>query len=161
VYVSSAGLLPRGAGCAPKFGGATFGVVLFLVTHPPDPRPALLVETTVRIDEGAVEQLKQRMLGLGCPNGLLFDDDECLILRDTYSSLDVDSLEEESRVPTDRLLARVRRGPAGTIDQRVLDWLQSMAASWNSTLPLDGDVATPFITDIVPAISGSQIREVA
>lgn len=135
--------------------------MLFLITHPPDPRPALVVQTTARIDEDAIGQLKQRMFGLGCPNGLLFDDDECLILRDTYTSLDVDSLEEESRVPTDRLLARVRSAPGRTIDQRVLDWLESMAESWNSTLPLDGAVAAHFITDIVPAISGSHIREVA
>jgi hypothetical protein len=134
--------------------------VLFLITHPPDPRPALVVETTARIDADAIDRLKQRMLGFGCPNGLLFDEDECLILHDTYSSLDVDSLEEEGRVPLDRLLARVR-GPGRTIDQRVLDWLQSMAASWNTALPLDGDVAAPFITDIVPAVSGSHIREVA
>jgi hypothetical protein len=134
--------------------------VLFLVNHPPDPRPALVVETTARIDAGVIDGLKQRMLGLGCPNGLLFDPDECLILRDTYSSLEVDSLEENGRVPTDRLLARVR-APGRTIDQRVLDWLQSMAASWNTALPLDGNVAAPFITDIVPAVSGSYIREVA
>jgi hypothetical protein len=134
--------------------------VLLLVNHPPDPRPALVVETTARIDAGVIDRLKQRMLGLGCPNGLLFDPDECLILRDTYSSLEVDSLEEDGRVATDRLLARVR-APGRTIDQRVLDWLQSMAASWNTALPLDGDVAAPFITDIVPAVSGSYIREVA
>jgi len=36
-----------------------------------------------------------------------------------------------------------------------------MATSWNTTLPVDGDVAAPFITDIVPAVSGSHIREVA
>jgi hypothetical protein len=36
-----------------------------------------------------------------------------------------------------------------------------MAASWNTALPLDGDIATHFITDIVPAVSGSSIREVA
>jgi hypothetical protein len=135
-------------------------MVLFLVNHPSDPRPALVVETTARIDAGVIDHLKQRMLGLGCPNGLLFDPDECLILRDTYSSLEVDSLEEDGRVETDRLLARVR-APGRTIDQRVLDWLQSMAASWNTALPLDGDIAAPFITDIVPAVSGSYIREVA
>ncbi len=134
--------------------------MLFLINHPPDPRPALVVETTARIDAGVIDRLKQRMLGLGCPNGLLFDPDECLILRDTYSSLEVDSLEEDGRVATNRLLARVR-APGRTIDQRVLDWLQSMAASWNTALPLDGDVAAPFITDIVPAVSGSYIREVA
>jgi hypothetical protein len=100
------------------------------------------------------------MLGVGCPNGLLFDADECVILRDTYSSLDVDSLEEDGRVATDRLLARVP-SPGRSLDERVLEWLRSMAASWDTALPLDGDVAAPFITDIVPAVSGSRIREVA
>jgi hypothetical protein len=135
-------------------------LVLFFVNHPPDPRPALVVETTTRIDGGVIDRLKQRMLGLGCPNGLLFDADNCVLLHDTYSSLEVDSLQEDRRVPTARVLARV---PASsrTLDQQVLDWLQSMAASWNTALPLDGDIAAPFITDIVPAVSGSNIREVA
>jgi hypothetical protein len=134
--------------------------MLFLVTHPPDPRPALVVETTAQIDAAAIDQLKQRMLGWGCPNGLLFDANECVIIRDTYTSLEPASLEEDGRVATDRLLARI---PAvqRSIDQRVLDWLRSMAAGWNSALPLDGDVAAPFITDIVPAVSGSHVRQVA
>lgn len=118
-----------------------------------------MVETTTLIDAAAIDRLKQRMLGFGCPNGLLFDTNECLILHDTYSSLDADSLEEDGRVETDRLLARVRG--RGSIEQRVLNWLQSMAASWNTALPLDGDMAAPFITDIVPALSGSHLSEVA
>jgi len=133
--------------------------MLFIVTHPPDPRPALFVETTARVEAGVIHRLKQRMLGSGCPNGLLFDESECVILHDTYRSLGEDSLEEDGRVSTDRLLSRVRaRGR--TIDQRVLDWLQSMSASWNTALPVDGDVAAAFITDIVPAVSGSHIDEV-
>lgn len=144
----------------PPSRGITFRIVLFLVSHPPDPRPALVVETTAAIDAAAIGRLKQRMLGLGCPNGLLFDANECVIVRDTYSSLEADSLEEDGRVSTDLLLAQVRR-PGRTLDQRVLDWLRSMSASWNTALPIDGAVAAPFITDIVPAVSGSQVREVA
>jgi hypothetical protein len=116
--------------------------------------------TTARIDEGAIARLKERMLGLGCPHALLFDSIECLILRDTYTSLDVDSLQEDGRLPTSRVLARVQ-APGNALDQRVLRWLQSMAANWNTALPVDRDVAAPFITDIVPAVSGSSIREVA
>lgn len=134
--------------------------MLFLVTHPPDPRPALVVETTARIDAAAVQRLKERMLGLGCPNGLLFDSTDCAILRDTYASLELGSIAEDGRVPADRLLAPVRAA-GQTLDQRVLAWLQSMATSWNTTLPVDGNLAAPFIMDIVPAVSGSQIREVA
>ncbi len=134
--------------------------MLLVATHPPDPRPALVIETTARIDAGAIDRLKQRMVGFGCPSGLLFDPDECLILRDTYSSLDADSLAEDGRVATDRLLARVRvRG--GSLEQHVIDWLRSMAASWYTALPLENEMAAPFVTDIVPALSGSHLREVA
>ncbi|MGC4064928.1 MAG: hypothetical protein QM784_09855 [Polyangiaceae bacterium] len=134
--------------------------MLFFVNHPPDPRPALVVETTTSIDAAVIDRLKQRMLGLGCPNGLLFDADQCVLLHDTYSSLEVDSLQEAGRVATNCVLARL---PASsrTLDQRVLNWLQSMASSWSTALPLDGDIAAPFITDVVPAVSGSNIREVA
>lgn len=143
----------------PRHGAIPSGMLLF-VTHPLDPRPALVVETTERIDANAVEQLKDRMFGLGCPNGLLFDTDECVIVRDTYTSLDANSLQEDGRVPTEHLLSRIRAS-GRSIDERVLDWLRSMASSWNTALPLEGDVAAPFIADIVPAVSGSNIRKVA
>jgi hypothetical protein len=133
--------------------------VRFLVTHPPDPRPALVVETTPRVDSEAIASLKETLQRLGCPNGLLFDEDVCAILRDTYASLGVDSLAEDGSVATDRLLARVANGRA--LEQRVFDWLRSMAASWNDALPAEQDVAAPFIMDIVPAVSGSSILQVA
>ena len=131
----------------------------FLVTHPPDPRPAVVVETVSRVDPAAIANLKEALLRLGCPNGLVFDADVCVILRDTYSSLEVESLAEDGRVATDRVLARVANGR--TLDQRVSDWLRSMASSWSNALPAEQDVAAPFLTDIVPAVSGSSIRQVA
>lgn len=134
--------------------------MLAFVTHPPDPRPALVVETTERIDADTVECLKQRMFGLGCPNGLLFDAEDCVLVRDTYTSLDPDSIKEDGRVPTERLLSRIHALDR-PLDERVLDWLNSMASSWNNALPSEGDVASPLITDIVPAVSGSSIRKVA
>jgi hypothetical protein len=134
--------------------------VLFAVSHPPDPRPALAVLTTNQISDDAIEELKERMLGWGTPNGLLFGRDYCVILRDTYSSLDVDSLQEDGRVETALLLAEVP-ADARAFEVRVFDWLQSMAASWSRALPSDGKVSAPFIADIVPAVSGSLVREVA
>lgn len=134
--------------------------VIFFVTHSPDPRPTLVVETCPAINAAAIDGLKQRMLGLGCPNGLLFDANQCVIFRDAYRSLDADSLEEDGRVSTEGVLAKVRPAER-SLDQRVLEWLRSMAASWNTALPMDGEIAAPFITDIVPAVSGSDVREVA
>jgi hypothetical protein len=131
----------------------------FLVTHPPDPRPALVAETVARVDERAIADLKMALHRLGCPNGLVFDENVCVILRDTYDSMEASSLAEDGRVATDRVLARVANGRA--LEQRVFDWLRSMAASWNDALPMDQEAAAPFIADIVPAVSGSSIRQVA
>ncbi|MGD0679701.1 MAG: hypothetical protein ABSC94_30305 [Polyangiaceae bacterium] len=131
----------------------------FLVTHPPDPRPALVAETVARVDERAIADLKEALHRLGCPNGLVFDENICVILRDTYASMEASSLVEDNRIATDRVLARVANGR--TLEQRVSDWLRSMAASWNDALPKEQDVAAPFIMDIVPAVSGSSIRQVA
>lgn len=100
------------------------------------------------------------MLGWGSPNGLLFGRDYCVILRDTYSSLEADSFQEDGRVETALLLSDVPEG-ARDFEARVLEWLQSMAASWSRALPSDGKVSAPFIADIVPAVSGSLVREVA
>jgi hypothetical protein len=133
--------------------------VRFLLTHPPDPRPALVVETVGRVDTGAIDRLRQALLRLGCPNGLLFDADACVILRDRYTSLQGESIIEDGRIPTDRVLARMPRGRP--LEQRVSDWLRSMATNWDDALPKEQDVAAPFITDIVPAVSGSSIRQVA
>lgn len=103
--------------------------------------------------------LKTALSRLGCPNGLIFDAEVCVILRDTFASLEASSLEEDGRIRTDRVLARVPRGLP--LDQRVLDWLRAMAGSWSDELPVEQDDAAPFITDIVPAVSGSSIRQVA
>lgn len=131
----------------------------FLVTHPPDPRPALVAETVGRVDDAAIARLKDTLHRLGCPNGLVFDEDVCVILRDTYASMEASSLVEDGRVPTVGVLARVAKGR--TLEQRVHDWLRSMAASWNDALPSEQNVAAPFIADVVPAVSGSSIRQVA
>ncbi len=96
---------------------------------------------------------------MGCPNGLLFDNQTCVILRDGYTSLDVGSFIKDGEVSTHDLLARVATNRP--FDLRVLDWLQSMASSWNTALPTEGKFTELFTTDIVPAISGSLVHEVA
>jgi len=133
--------------------------VRLLVNHPPDPRPALVVETVERVNPETIARLQHELYRLGCPNGLLFDESSCVVLRDTYSSMRPDSLVADSRVKTLDVLARVANGRS--LDRRVLDWVRSMAASWNDALPSEPDVAAPFITDIVTAVSGSSIHQVA
>jgi hypothetical protein len=128
----------------------------FLLTHPSETRPSLVVDTHPAIDDGAIERLRADLHGLGCPNGLLFDAERCVILRDTYSSMSADSIVVEPEQPgTDAVLAKV--GP-GALDERVASWLEMLSARWDSALPLEPAVAAPFIADIVPAASGSMLH---
>ncbi|MEI8259420.1 MAG: hypothetical protein WCJ30_27445 [Deltaproteobacteria bacterium] len=127
----------------------------FLLTHPSETRPSLVVDTCSAITDAAIAQMKADLHGLGRSSGLLFDERQCLILRDTYSSMDIGSIEVETRQPTDAVLARVARVP---LDERVGRWLEMLSAGWDSALPLEPAVAAPFIADIVPAASGSMLH---
>lgn len=79
------------------------------------------------------------MVGFGCASALLFDSESCVILRDTFTSLDVDSIQEEARVPTADVLAYVPYAGASSLDERVLRWVEGMAASWTASLPQERD----------------------
>lgn len=128
------------------------------VNHPPDPGPELVVEVVANADAAAIDALRVQLARLGCPNGLIIDENTAVLLRDTYASLDADSFAEGARVPTARLLARM---PALPLAARVQHWLRSMSASWNDALPAAPEDAAPFIQDVVPAVVGSSIRQVA
>lgn len=130
----------------------------FLVTHPPDPRPSVIAGTVARLDAAAIDAFKRELLRAGCPNGILFDTRDVVLIRDKFESLEVDSLTEAVRLSTDELLANV---PAADLDDRVLAWLRSMSASWSDALPRKPEAAATFISDVVPAVSGSSVRPVA
>ena len=124
-----------------------------VVTHDPDTRPALMVETCDRITPERVAAFKQALYGRGCAHGLLFDADQALILRDTFWSLDAEALVEDGRLPTDTVLSRAR---GDSLDGRVRDWLARMTTSWADALPEDADAAGALLYDIVPALIGAR-----
>jgi hypothetical protein len=128
----------------------------FVLTHPSETRPGLLVRTCAAINDGEVRQLREAMFGLGCANGLLFDRERCVILRDSFASMAPESIVQEDETPaTDAVLAKAG---GGSLDARVGRWLQMMSANWNSALPIEPATAAPFIADIVPAVSGSIVN---
>lgn len=123
-------------------------------------RPSLVVETVATIDEAAIDRLRQWMYGLGCPNGLLFDAERCLILRDTFEAMGPHSILVEDELPTASVLERVSPGP-GSLEDRIDRWLAVLAANWDLAIPDEPGAAAPFLTDIVPAAAGSRIQQVA
>ncbi len=94
------------------------------------------------------------MFGLGCSNGLVLDDEQCLILHDTFSSLDASSIEvDPSKLETARLLGAT----AGPIEQRLERWLNALVRNWRDSVPHEAWSA-PLLTDVVPAAAGSLVR---
>lgn len=127
----------------------------YVLRHPDDTRPSLLVHTSTVADDAAVERLKRDMHGVGCANGISFTPDECVILRDSFSSMDAASIHVEARLPTEKVLASIGRRVGELFDAQVERWLRRMTESWQSAIPADDAVASEFFQDIVPAASGS------
>ncbi|AUX42460.1 uncharacterized protein SOCE26_038930 [Sorangium cellulosum] len=94
------------------------------------------------------------MFGLGCGNGLVLDAEQCVILHDSFRSMDPDSIEQEpATLETPRLLG----ANGGPIEQRLERWLNALATNWHGAVPREAWSA-PLLTDVVPAASGSVVR---
>ncbi len=67
----------------------------FILTHPHESRPSLVVHICSELAEAAINGLRLHMFELGCPNGLVFDPEYCVILRDQFLSMAPESIQPE------------------------------------------------------------------
>ncbi len=127
----------------------------YLLTPPGETRPSLLVELCPEVDETVLQEVREAMFGLGCGNGLVLDAERCLILHDTYQSIeDSRSIEvEPASLDTQRLLG----ANGGSIEQRLERWLNALTTNWHDSIPHETWTA-PLLTDVIPAASGSLVR---
>lgn len=126
----------------------------YVLQHPHETRPSLLVEVVARISEGTLNRMREAMLDLGCAHGLVIDDTKVHVLRDTFRDLTWDSIEEDAVLETTRLL-----GNSGELVTRVQLWLDGMSNNWSEVLPRE-DWAAPLFYDVVPAIAGADVRRI-
>ena len=128
----------------------------FLLTHPLETRPSLVVDTCLTVETLTIERFRRDLHGLGCANGLLFDTKQCVILRDTYASMDEASIVVEGApLDTNLVLANVT---GYTLEERVERWLEVLSVHWDNALPSEPAIAAPFFANIVPAASGSVLH---
>ncbi len=130
----------------------------YTLTQSVDPKSTLVADVCDRIDEPSLQALKRFMYEYGCANGLLFDHDECVLLRDTFSDMSAASIREERRIPTRVLLATLGLSNAGPLSVRVGRWLHLLATSWQTAVPTDSEDAKELIYDVVPAAAGAAIH---
>jgi hypothetical protein len=131
--------------------------VRFLLTPDGGSRPSLVVETVDDLDDTKIASFRSDLHGLACSNGILFDRTRCVILRDTFESMDESSFAVEEGPAANAVLARAG---GGSLEDRVDRWLRMLSASWDRALPIEPETAAPFIADIVPAASGSLVHPV-
>jgi len=130
----------------------------YTLTQGIDPRSTLVVDTCDKVDDQAIEALKHFMHGYGCANGLLFDEDVCIVLRDTFTEMSPASIHEERRIPTPALLATLGPSSAHSLDVRVGRWLDLLSTSWQAAVPRDSDEAQELLYDVVSAAGGATIH---
>jgi hypothetical protein len=128
----------------------------FVLRDPSDTRPSLVVHTAAKVDDASVEELRQELYGCGCATGILLDADVFVILRDSFTSMDADSIvAEQPWLSTPKVLAALNESANETFDARVEWWLRLLATRWNHAIPEESELASTLILNIVPAAACS------
>src|SRR5436309_14146574 len=112
-----------------------------LVTTPEEPRAALVIEVKVHIPnlDRAEEELKQYMVGMQCPVGLLITPERLRLYRDFYtdrSSRSVQRIGEYNAAP---LWAQAPPHDEALFEVFVQHWLERLADHPTRELPHDID----------------------
>ncbi|MEW6777517.1 MAG: hypothetical protein AB1405_14565 [Bdellovibrionota bacterium] len=130
----------------------------FFVTHPPDTRALLIVETLPGIDSVKKSRFKELLYGRGCSHGLLIDEQQAVLFEETFDRPGPESIVEVRKFKTRDLLARVDPSSFPVLEQRVAQWLNSLAAYWPDAL--SDETAPGLLSDIVPVLAGADVRAV-
>ena len=112
-----------------------------IIVVSPDGEYLMLVEikmTSRSIDQAsqAITQLKQYMLGLGCPNGLLIWGETIMLLQDSFEKSDGTSIQviSEAKLPGTLLLPQKSKSPTQAgweFETRVQQWLEGLTLAAN------------------------------
>lgn len=130
----------------------------YTLTQGIDPRSTLVADVCDRIDDQALDGLKRFMFGYGCANGLLFDEEVCIVLRDRYTELSPASITEERRIPTPVLFTTLGSENVGSLYVRVGHWLDLLSRYWKDAVPKDSEDAQELLYDVVSAADGAKIH---
>jgi len=136
-----------------------------VVVAPGSPsRILLVVETKLRdSDNSSMEnQLRQYMISMSCPVGLLVTPTHISVFKDTYTRRSEDSIERMGPypVPSDWAVSKV--ASSGTargadFEQAVRSWLEQVSAS-GAIKGFPRDASDAFDSYVIPALSTGVIR---
>jgi hypothetical protein len=114
-----------------------------------------------------VKQAARYMWGWNCHYGLIFTPETTYLLREDFTAHGPESIRLSGAFPTERLLARLVVQPGKITSERELaslarDWLERLAASYETALPDDPEVTSALFPEVVGAVAdGRVMAEVA
>jgi hypothetical protein len=113
-------------------------------------------------EDSTVKQLARHMWGANCHYGLVMTPTDTYVLRDDFTRPGPESIRVADVLPTATLLSRVGRRPHEPTSEQQLEllareWLERLAASYETALPDDPDVVRALFPDIVGAVAGGRV----
>lgn len=146
--------------------GSDLAVADMMVFAKDFPEVRLVVEvksslTPLSLD-AAVKQVARRMWGANCHYGLIFTPTMTYVLRDDFTVNGPESIRVSDFLATEKLLGRLGMLASETTSERefalrVQEWLELLAASYETALPEDVEVSKAFFPEIVGAIADGRI----
>jgi hypothetical protein len=126
--------------------------------------PSLVVEAKLGLADlsGAEHQIKQYMVAMRCPVGLIVTPERLRIYRDRFRGLNEDSIESvgEFEVPTEvaeswRAMTSSTSGPELAFEREVQAWLEALPGE---TDRLPGPLADALEEHVVPTLAQGEVR---
>jgi hypothetical protein len=112
---------------------------------------------TANLDEAAL-QLKQYMLRMGCPVGIIFTSRVLRIYKNRFLGRAEDSIQMVGDFPSGELL-KGRQAVAGAesaVESALVEWLEELAQTQQVGVS-DPDLKSAIDEHILPAISGGRV----
>jgi hypothetical protein len=129
-----------------------------LVTSPNDPRMALVVEVKIRIVnlDRTEAELKQYMVQMQCPVGLLVTPERLLLYRDAYTARAPQSIQRVGDFNAAPLWDQPPPAQPEQFERFVQDWLENLPQTTPTSVP--SDLRDALREYILPAIATGDVR---
>jgi hypothetical protein len=110
----------------------------------------------------AVNQLARYMWGANCHYGLIFTPKTTYVLRNDFTTPGPDSIRLSAALPTEKLFSRLGVQPSEIASEREFvsvaqNWLERLAASYESALPEDPEATRALFPELVGAVAEGRV----
>jgi hypothetical protein len=129
-----------------------------LVTSPNDSRMALVVEVKIHIPDinRAEAQLKQYMVQMQCPVGLLISQERLLVYRDSYTARTPESIQRVGDFNAAPIWEQPPPSQPERFERFIQDWLENLPRTTMTRVP--PELRDAIREYILPAISTGDVR---